>query len=382
MLPSLIGLRLGEATCPPCRPCPPDADTGVVVRYRYDPSRPPEEARRLLFADAKDAAPANSELARGEFDNKQDVVTPGVESDGTIVDPVLLTPWEDGDEIFVSSACGHGILKSVAVRPGGLPLLRVDDMLRFTCPVCRVPVKNDEWAQPPPFGLGLSLTYDQEVAAYDGEDAEDDDAEDDDDGSDEGAPSWLDYVVAMPAALRPVGRYRYEDLEDESRALRVIRHADGVTVSTYDGPAGSERLQQRTVRLEMVDEPLRVHFAGAHGEERVVGVLDPALKPRPGEPAGMALFAFVGAAGTERLTNVTFYSPYEVVDVPDDATDPYGQPFTLLNYHKFERPDPPPSDDGGGDDDGDGDDGGDGGERPTRLQRTGMKAGRAVYTYL
>ena len=209
-----------------------------------------------------------------------------------------------------------------------------------------------------------------------------------DDGSDDGAPSWIDYLVAMPAALRPDGQYRYEDLEDESRALRVIRHADGVTVSTYDGPAGSERLRQRTVRLEMVDEPLRVRFAGAHGEERVIVVLDPALQPRPGETiARMALFAFVGAAGTERLSNVTFYPSYEVVDVPDDATDPYGQPFTLLNYHRFERPDPPPSDDGGGDDGG-GDDGGDGGddgdddERPTHRQRTGMKAGRAVYTYL
>jgi hypothetical protein len=64
-------------------------------------------------------------------------VTPAVEPDGTIVDAVQLTPWEDGDEIFVSSACGHGILKSVAKTRGALPIMRVEGVWSYTCPICR-----------------------------------------------------------------------------------------------------------------------------------------------------------------------------------------------------------------------------------------------------
>ena len=130
------GLRVGASTRPPRQPC---CATGVVVRFTYDPTpRTPEElARRALFSDAKDAAPADSELGRGAFDNKQDVVTPAVEPDGTIVDAVQLTPWEDGDEIFVSSACGHGILKSVAKTRGALPIMRVEGVWSYTCPICR-----------------------------------------------------------------------------------------------------------------------------------------------------------------------------------------------------------------------------------------------------
>jgi hypothetical protein len=130
------GLRVGASTRPPRQPC---CATGVVVRFTYDPTaRTPEElARRALFSDAKEAAPADSELGRGAFDNKQDVVTPAVEPDGTIVDAVQLTPWEDGDEIFVSSACGHGILKSVAKTRGALPIMRVEGVWSYTCPICR-----------------------------------------------------------------------------------------------------------------------------------------------------------------------------------------------------------------------------------------------------
>jgi len=130
------GLRVGASTRPPRQPC---CATGVVVRFTYDPSprRAAELARRALFSDAKDAAPADSELGRGAFDNKQDVVTPAVEPDGTIVDAVQMTPWEDGDEIFVSSACGHGILKSVAKTRGALPIMRVEGVWSYTCPICR-----------------------------------------------------------------------------------------------------------------------------------------------------------------------------------------------------------------------------------------------------
>ena len=128
MLPNLASLKLHSKDTSPC------ACTGVtLVFYRGE-----NEGEAEFFRPA------------------DDVRLPKPSEDGEYVDPYALEAWRDGSKIFVSSACGHGILRRLAQKwPRGqfdrqycgLPIQWVENKWRYTCPVCRIPVLEHDWRE-------------------------------------------------------------------------------------------------------------------------------------------------------------------------------------------------------------------------------------------
>lgn len=339
MLPDLSRLRLNDAVC---RPCPPDASTGVVVAFVSDPDPQAVERarrsalvraqRRALFDKARAAAPDGSPLKADRIDGAPDVVAPGAvdEESGKLTDVVTLEEFKDGDQLFVSSTCGHGIIAEVARRPpdpgtrggAGLPLIELGGQWQYTCPLCRTSITEADWRE-----LGLPPPYEEEDAAYPWDlNSESDDVEDESDG---GLDLW---VEALPTALR--------DRHDESSgALRYILHQDGLTESFYNGDPDNERLVRQTISNEQGQVVNDTTFEGARGSERlrVVVVMRTDLNAE-------FTFEFDDENDMVRLVSARYPATADrqerTVVLTDDDVDENDMPWSIATYMLY-RPPPP-----------------------------------------
>jgi hypothetical protein len=239
-----------------------DPDPQAVERARR--SALVHAQRRALFDKARAAAPDGSPLKADRINGAPDVVAPGAVDDesGKLTDVVTLEEFKDGDQLFVSSTCGHGIIAEVARRPpdpgtrggAGLPLIKIGGQWQYTCPLCRTSITEADWRE-----LGLPPPYEEEDDGSFNLNSDSDDVEDESDASDGGIDRW---VEALPAALRD----RYDE---SSGALRYILHEDGLTESFYDGDADNERLVRRTISNEQGRVVNDMIFEGERGSERL-----------------------------------------------------------------------------------------------------------------